>query len=287
MPLHRLPNTELRDYAKRSIEALEIWLRRLIDDELSSLYGSDYLTATKSDGSKVVSGKITKDMIALRTAEPLRYPRPIDAALLDDIIKIVSNPNLFEHFKDALTNAFPLGNEHVRSTLERLIPPRNALYHANPVSVRQVEQVVCYCNDTIASLKEYYERKNMGDQFNAPTIIRISDSLGNDFHSPQLLISGPSRQTSTGAVATVRAGDTLSLEIEVDPSFDRSEYMIKWVLSGEVAPEKSERINIRLESKHVGTLFIITVDLISSLSWHRHGSWDDRVLTCYRVLPPP
>lgn len=43
MPLHSIPEKDLRDYCRRSIETLEVWLRRLIDEELRKVYGSNYL----------------------------------------------------------------------------------------------------------------------------------------------------------------------------------------------------------------------------------------------------
>ena len=291
MPLHRLTDIDLRDHGKRSIEALEMWLRRLIEMELSSAYGANYLQATTVDGSNLISRNITKDMVARRAEKPDRYPRLIDAALLDDVIKIICKPVLFNHFRDALKKAFPQGEEHARSTLDRLLAPRNALYHANPVSVRQVEQVICYSNDTIASIKDYYERKNLNQQFNAPTIIRISDSLGNVFHSPQLTdlasVGRGAIRSGSNTVATLRVGETLSLEIEVDPTFARSDYLIKWHVPNEPSlVNDSEKLVLPLQEKHVGIMYQIQAILISKASWHRYQTFDDNVAIAYCVLPP-
>ena len=92
--------------------------------------------------------------------EPERFSRIIDAAILDDCINIICNPNLFRrHFREAFKTAFPVGDsrDETRIFLKRLIKPRNLLYHANPISVRQAEQVICYSHDIIESLKKYYE----------------------------------------------------------------------------------------------------------------------------------
>jgi hypothetical protein len=292
MPLHKLTDSELRDHGKRSIEALEMWLRRLIDTELSSSYGANYLLATMNDEGNLISRSITKEMVARRIEEPARYPRAIDAALLNDVINIICKPGLFDHFRGALNIAFPLGDMQAKTTLEKLVAPRNALYHANPVSVRQIEQVICYSNDAIASIKRYYESKNLSEQFNAPTIIRISDSLGNVFHSPQLADLGSvgrgALRAGSKTVATLRAGETLSLEIEVDPSFARSEYLIQWFAPNlPIITNNSEKFVLALQSKHVSKMFQIQVRLISKADWHRYQTFDDSVAIAYCVLPPP
>lgn len=205
---------------------------------------------------------------------------------------MVCKPELFDFFRDALSEAFPLGSDHVRTTLDRLVPTRNALYHSNPISVRQAEQAICYSNDTLASLKAYYERKNMGDQFNAPTIIRISDSLGNVFHSAQLTdlggVSGRAAiRNNQHPLATLHAGETLSLEIEVDPSFDRAGYSIQWhVPNDRMVQNNSERLTLQLEAKHVAKTFQLQAMLVSTKPFHRYGTHDDSIAIAYCVLPP-
>ena len=241
---------------------------------------------------RLAEGVFDQEDLARRTTEPERYPRPIDAALLDNSIKIICKPGLFEHFRDALKIAFPLGDVHARLTLEKLVAPRNALYHANPVSVRQVEQIVCYSNDIIASIKHYYECKNVSEQFNAPTIIRISDNLGNVFHSSQLTdlggVSGRAAIRGNGTIATLRAGETLSLEIEVDPTFPRSGYTIRWHVPNDAAASfVSEKLVLPLHGKHVSKMFQIQAMVVSNTIWHRYQTFDDSVAIAYRILPPP
>lgn len=59
--------------------------------------------------------------------KPERYPRQIDAALLDDEIRIICKQSLYEaHFGPALKGAFPLGNDEARNILSRLIEPRKS-----------------------------------------------------------------------------------------------------------------------------------------------------------------
>jgi hypothetical protein len=74
MPLHRLSEDELRSHCKRTIEALEFWLRRLIHVCLSETYGSDYVHATKSNGvDRVIRTEIAKRLTEAVIREPARY----------------------------------------------------------------------------------------------------------------------------------------------------------------------------------------------------------------------
>jgi hypothetical protein len=113
VPLHKLSEDELRSHCKRTVEALELWLRRLIHVRLSETYGSDYFHATKSNGiDRVIRTKIAKRLIEAVVREPARYSRPIDAARLDDEIDIVCNPELYKaHFAQALGTTYVSSQE--------------------------------------------------------------------------------------------------------------------------------------------------------------------------------
>jgi hypothetical protein len=96
MALHSVPESELRDHCKRSIEGLELWLRRFIDQKLSVEYGNDYVDATKPSGNKVIRSEIGRRLKQRVASEPKRFHRPIDAALLDDAIDLICNPELYQ-----------------------------------------------------------------------------------------------------------------------------------------------------------------------------------------------
>lgn len=166
MPLHALTENDLREYCKRSIEALELWLRGLIDQQLTNEYGTDYINAVRTNGDRVIRGEISRRLIE-RTSDKLRFPRPIDGALLDDLVDIVCNPELYNsHFKGPLNDVFPVGCQMARTILSRLISPRNALYHANPVSIQEALRILCYSEDVISALKADYQRRGLHQQFN-------------------------------------------------------------------------------------------------------------------------
>jgi hypothetical protein len=221
----------LRDHCKRSIEALEHWLRRLIDREFTEKYGAGYLDADRPGSGRLIRGEMARRLKDLAAQHPGRYPRPIDAATLEDIIDLICNPELYRiHFADALSTAFPESHMEARTFLSRLVPPRNALHHANPISVHDAYRVLCYTQDVIAALKEYYRKQNMNQQFNAPTFIRVSDSVGHVFHLSDR--DGPAMlDYSQDNRAYLRFGDTISIEVDVDPTFDPSNYDIRWLIA--------------------------------------------------------
>ena len=80
-----------------------------------------------------------------------------------------------------MDNIYPDGCDEARTYLKRLIPIRNKLSHSNPISIREAERVICYCNDFVDGIKIYFEKKGMGNMFNVPHAIRLNDSLGNEY----------------------------------------------------------------------------------------------------------
>ena len=89
-------------------------------------------------------------------------------------------------FKDILIHSYPQGNNEAREFLGRLIPIRNKLSHSNPITIREAEKAICYSNDFIDGVKEYYKKEGKDRMYNVPTIIRIIDSLGNEFNTNQI-----------------------------------------------------------------------------------------------------
>ena len=293
--LHRLSDTELRADCKGAIEALEIWLRRVIDLTLSSDFGNDYIHAQDDANGDFLLKKVLRESIQKRVAnDPKRYPRDIDAALLDDEIYIVCHGKLYDRFfRPVFASHFPLGREELRTFLTRIIEPRNALAHSNPLSVRQAEQVICYSHDVIDAIKLHVEAINMAEDYNAPTIIKVNDSRGLVFHDSEIR----KNRTGLGSVrltedrsAWLRVGDTLSLEVEIDPSFSPDDYQIEWSYPNqkkrEVGATPQNRLLLDIREHHVSYVFTIHCNVTSNKSWHRFGLFDDSVAMSYRVLPP-
>ena len=293
MSLHRLQDAELRAGCKAAIESLEFWLRRVIDVSLRPEFGENYIDAQNpATGQYIVKKALREELSERVRREPARYPRHIDAALLEDEIYIVCHPELYaEYFKPFFSSAYPLGNNELRFFLDNISGPRNPLAHSNPVSVRQAERVICYSHDAIDAIKEHFETLNMGRDFNAPIIIKISDSNGSVFNDAQIKRNSTGRggiNLSEASSLWLRVGDTLSVEVEVDHSFSPDDYRIEWVYTNQMAAQPTpmgNRITIDLLDCHVGYEFAIYCKVISNQSWHRCGDVDDCVSLVYKVLP--
>lgn len=291
---------DLRSTCRKEIETLEHWMRRLIHETLTEKYGDDYFSYKNND-EPLIKREIVSRVNKMRDDNPGRFPRPIDAFFLGDIIYVLCKKSLYDaHFKAALCGAYPHGNEEARFFLERVEAIRNKLSHANPISIREAEQAICYCHDVIDSLKAYYRQTGKEKEYNVPMFIRATDSLGNVFLPekegfPLKLY----RDTSTPITASeygvkLRAGETYGLSITVDPAFDPSTYSLEWlVLSGLIGDNYKRKwkdvtqIDFPVVNKTVGSYFEITCRLTTHKDWHKHNWYDDCFeLRIHTVLPP-
>ncbi|HEY3526820.1 MAG TPA: hypothetical protein VGK47_11520, partial [Nitrososphaeraceae archaeon] len=265
MKLYELDDSQKRSIAKETLETLEYWLRRFIHDELTKALGVDYLDYKKENGDPLISTKIIKKVKQRKETEPSRYPRVIDATLLEHQIDIICNLDLYnKYFHAGLSTAFPNGREQARTTLKQLEYPRNCLAHANPLSTRDCEKVVCYSHDVIDSLKKYYTSLSKDSEFNVPQMIRGIDHFGNVFNLTEI--------TSYNFCGDKRfnlwPGDILTVEVEVDETYDASEYELWWY-GIHVSEKNIKKLTLRIEDKHVSQCFQINCKLTSNKSWHK------------------
>jgi len=292
MPLHKFSEAELRQFCKEAIESLEFWLRRLIDITLEPIYGVNYINATVQGTNQNIIKKSIRESVQSRAASnPKRYPRMVDAMLLDDEIDIICHPDLYKNnFAEYFKPSYPFGNDHLRLYLRKIIEPRNNLSHSNPISVYQAEQVICYTHDIIESIKYRLKEKNMDKEYNAPMLIKVVDSRGIVIHDSQISRNNTCLghiDLASNKSAWLRSGDTFSVEVEVDPSFSQDNYCIEWVLPKNVNAIKTEsKITIMLNDQDVRVDFTIYCKVVSNENWHRCGDVDDAVGITYKVLPP-
>jgi len=289
--LDTMKDVELRNVCKEKIETLEHWLRRLIHDEFTGSYGADYFSYQNSNGDALIKNSLVRQVKHRRSSEPTRYPRDIDAILLDDAIYLICKKELYtQHFKKSLEDAFPDGFAEARTFLKRLNIPRNNLAHANAISIRQAEQIICYSHDVIESLKKYYQRIGMQNTYNVPTIIKLTDSFGRVFHRENFMDASRSNSACILSLidqsdAFLRPGDILTLEVEVDASFSTDQFVITWS-GGGIANQTGEKVAIHIENKHVSENFQINCTITSNKDWHRFNTHDDRLIVMFKVLPP-
>jgi hypothetical protein len=191
------------------------------------------------------------------------------------------------HFKPYFEKLFPAnfsnGREYLKFALEKCSVVRNTLYHSNPVSIRQVEQLACYTNDIIDSIKAKYMADNLQDEFNAPSFVSYSDSLGRKFYTNQMV------KTSVGYILQLysqplRVGDRIKMAVEVDASFEQDSYSILWNKGGSIIGQGPELV-IELDNTYVAQRANINVLVISKKAWHRHQHHDDRISIALKILP--
>ncbi|MFL5738618.1 MAG: hypothetical protein ACJ75B_00265 [Flavisolibacter sp.] len=286
MLFSRYNEDEIRNHCRQTIESLEIWLRTIIDKEMRERYGPDYLDAIHA-GSPLLSVKLVTEIKQKQQAEPHRFQRLIDAAFLEDAIKIICHPNLWVLFQPYFQFGFPNGVAELRATLTKLQMPRNHLSHANPISHRQAEQIICYSHDIVESIKERFTQLNMQNQFNVPMFRRFRDSFGNERH-----FSDDSRLARRISFRVdprfhLRPGDTLVLEVEVDATWEAHGYNLVWRIVtpfGNVG--QGNRLSIPITNQNVSRTFTIECLVRSNKDWHKYPEYDDRLQVGYMVLPP-
>lgn len=283
MELYNLTEEERRILCKQALESLEFWLRRIIHESLSQEFGDNYLEAKNSKGDNIIKNEIRNKIKERKDLEPDRFPRLIDASLLEQEIDIICNPELFtKYFFAPLKKAFPDGREEARTFLKRLEYPRNCLYHANPISVRLSEQVICYSHDIIESFKEYYIMTNKEKEFNVPTVIKATDSFGNVFHFSDGVNS---YHLTNNPKFYLRPGDILTVELGIDPSFSENDYTLSW--EGVGFPCDNKKVFIKIEEEHIREVFMFGCNVTSNKSWHKFvGGFDHNFFCTYKVLPP-
>lgn len=287
-----LSDEELRSICRTNIEALEKWARLLLNKVLVKKYGVDYIHTKNADGNYMFRKKLVEKADEMMTNEPGRFPTSLDTLFLEDLVYVICHdkvyPLLSKHFKE--TDFYPQGKEQIRTHLDRLIPIRNKLSHTNPFSNRDAQRAVCYSNDFIDAVKYYFEQENMEKEFNVPTIIKITDSFGNE------TIPSETKETihyqlidpATKQQKVLRRGDKFSVTLEIDPSFSQDDYHLEWQkYEGMDIVENGKKIIVEIGNELIGENNLIGCKVISSNEWHRYNGYDQRFILQFKALPEP
>ncbi len=281
---HNYSQEELRAYCRSSIESLELWARRLIHEKMVEKYGYDYIDVTSETGEWIIKKEIRDRIHNMMEKNPERFSRAVDTFFLDDIIYCLCNQQWYkELFKSALDHAFPQGCEEAREYLRRLIPIRNALAHANTISVRQAEQAICYSHDFVQALMEYYKEIGKDRTWNIPRILRLIDSCGNEIQ----LSNERDNAAQLRLSPAFYVGDSYSVQIEVDPAFSAENYSIIWYINHNKCEEFSNnpRFIHSFSMDDIGQYFVIKCIIISDKEWHKYKSYDDCIEIFASVAP--
>lgn len=279
----RFSETEIRNSAKETMESLEHWSRRIINDKLVERYGKEYFDYKFENGEGLIKNDILKTISDRMRDNPKRFPRKIDAILMEDIAYFLCKDTFYnELFKGILENNFS-GKEEVRNRIEVLKNIRNKLYHGNPISYREAEQAICYSHDFIDCYKAYYVRIGKEQEYNVPFFIKVEDSWGR---------CGYRDETKTEKLSLpynnekLRPGELYKVWVEVDANFPEDFYEITWWMNDKLVATGKEYV------------FIPTVDMVASLqfvycslktkrAWHKYRTSDDGFsIFIGEVLPP-
>lgn len=272
------------DMARRHVDAAEMWLRRFVQEEMARIYGSDYFR------EGVISSDIRKAVKRVRDNASGKIIRDIDATSFEQLVTIVANPDHFKvAFASALTSAYPGGAKEAKTYLDRLIAVRNSVHHGNGCTSRQLEQAVCYANDLIDSLKARYVDQNKVKAYNVPTFVRVADNIGNSRDAAGFTDAGTFRMCDfrLGDHGTLMPGDTLIIEVEVDPSFDADAHDVTWFTAPTNRVGAGPRFERLIEESDVAEMVGVYFKVVSKKAWHRYGDHDDQLVMNYTILPPP
>ncbi len=291
-PLVKLTEIELRDLCRHHIDTFENWSRRVIDETFKNSYGSDYFNLMVSEEQPLIKSDIKKRIEQRVRDNPGRFPRKIDAILLEDIEYFLCREDLYKNHFKILLEPFYSGIFEIRQVLERLIPIRNKLSHGNTISIHEAEQCICYTGDFIDVYKQYYLSLGKERDYNVPIFLRIKDNLGTDIIREDSRYKWEIRFYGRNAPEIqFRSGDTYKLWVEVDSSFDSTFYEISWIVKQDyttlINKGTGNVIEFTLNNKNVSYAPEIYISLVTKRDWHRFHDEDDVIVLHYnQVLPP-
>lgn len=256
-----------------------------------------------SQDQPLVKAEIRNRIREREKEDPSRYPRDIDAILLEDLEYFLTRDDLYTRFFKSVLEPTFSGQAEVRRILDCLIPTRNKLYHDNHISVREAEKVICYTNDFIDAYKSYYVRLGHEREFNVPTFLSLSDSQGNRLFRTnpdctwEVLNIHPDRVAERHAIpdaiyTTNRAGDHYEIELEIDSSFSPDAYKVEWIVNFSydiVLRGEGTTVSIDFTNKMAGFVPEVVIKLITKKDWHRFAylKCDEKVeIRLNTVLPP-
>lgn len=291
MMYYRYSDEELRTICRNHIENFEKWARIFIHNVLSEKIGDNYFHEKGEDGNYRMKKAIVEKADKMMADEPLRFPTPLDTLFVEDIIYILCKPDFYrDYFSPYLHDMYPEGNNEFRTFLKRLIPIRNKLSHTNPFSIREAERCVCYSNDFIDCIKEYYRMAGKDKDFNIPTIIRVNDSLGNEYLIKENeilsfqsidIIAPDSKQKKVFYL-----GEKFSLNLTLDPSFSEDSYTLNWSpKQGIEILDNGKRVDVTITKDLIGERSSITCKLITTNEWHKYPGYDQQLLITFKALP--
>jgi len=287
--LYNFSEEQLRSICRTSLEALEKWARLVVHKKMTEKYGLNYFNSSTSSNNPLIKKEIRDKSEEMMNDNPIRFKRAVDTLFLDEIIYILCKNEIYKNcFKEFLDIIYPDGNNEARTFLSRLIPIRNKLSHSNAFSIREAEQCICYCNDFIEGVKQYF--KNIGDErmYNVPNAIKLNDSLGNEYYLNKDISFEcfDIVDESTKKLHQFEIGDNYSIWLTLDPSFSEDEYTFNWHIESGKKMGNNSRLEIIITDEFIRERLSIYCEIVSKKSWHRYSGYDQQFAITFQVLPP-
>lgn len=130
--------------------------------------------------------------------------------------------------------------------------------------------------------------KNQEKDFNIPTIIKVVDSLGNEY----LIKEGRAGESldiidpSTNQKKIFFHGDKFSLNLTIDPSFDDTSYTLKWMNQNLIEVfNNGKKVNVTITDSLIGETVILWCRLVTNNPWHRFLDFDQQLMVHFKALP--
>ena len=279
----RFDENEIRNSAKETLETLEHWSRRIINDKFVEKYGADYFDYKFEDGNSLIKTEVLRIVSGRMEENPKRFPRKIDAILMEDIAYFLCKDSFYnDFFKEILENDFS-GQEEVRNRLNIVKDIRNKLYHSNPISYREAEQAICYSHDFIDCYKAYYVKTGREQDYNVPFFIKVEDSLGRCGYRNETAvekISLPYEETR------FRPGDEYKIWVEVDGSFPEDFYETSWWMNDKKVSTGKEFV-FKPTIDMVASMQFVYCNLKTQRQWHKYRTYDDSFSVYIGEIFPP
>lgn len=293
-PLISLREIELKDLCRHHIDSFEQWSRRLIDENFRRDYGENYVDAEVIPGQPLIKADIKKMIIGRMQDNPERFPRWIDAIVMENIEYLFCREDLYNKYFKSILEPFFSGDKEVRSVIKRLTDIRNKLCHGSTISIHEAEQGICYTNDFIECFKKYYAGIGKGREYNVPVFTRIKDSLGNDVireHMEWYPWTVYCYGHNVGPEVILRSGDIYKIWVEVDGSFEEDIYDVTWkyTCGDKTKQGNGNVVQVVFDDKDVSYPFEIDFSLKTHNPWHRRARFDsddDLDIHFKAILPP-
>src|SRR5215210_6221202 len=95
MPLHSININKIRENCRSRIESIEIWLRRIVTEELTKGFGADFINVQLTNGAFLIKKDIRDNINNRYSSNRDKLPRAIDAAFFENLADIFCNPSLY------------------------------------------------------------------------------------------------------------------------------------------------------------------------------------------------